>query len=280
MKRFTIIFSILLVLGFAGTLVYVGMSEDFINPAEAAQMGADMDSPIWTMTMEDVLSELEGQGLIDRSTAQLLASGGLCSDAQKVSGAEFYWWDLENLDESSQEYAAYKQLQEEGFIDLYGSGYIMNPVPNGPFAVLLSFYEGDVDALDKAFRALGQSGSGAADDPDAPVWSMTMDDLLDYMEEKGFLDRASMLPLSGGVATEAYVSDNVEYYWWDVENLAEGSNEAAAYQNILDGEPIDLYQQGQNFMTVTKNGPFAIFYSYYTGDTNALLAAFEAFGRE
>ena len=168
MKRFTIIFSILLVLGFAGALVFVGMSEDFVNPAEAAQMGADRDSPIWSMTLDELLEQMEGQGLIDRSSSQLLASGGLCSDAVKVSGAEFYWWDLENLEEDSAEYKAYKQLQEEGIIDLYGSGNIMSPIPNGPFALLLTFYEGDVDALDKAFRSVGQTGGGRA-----PVWSMT-----------------------------------------------------------------------------------------------------------
>ena len=33
----------------------------------------------------------------------------------------------------------------------------MNPVHNGPFALLLDFYEGDSKALEQAFRAVGQA---------------------------------------------------------------------------------------------------------------------------
>ena len=107
MKRFTIIFSILLVLGFAGALVFVGMSEDFVNPAEATQSGEDMNAPIWTMSMDELLAELESQGLIETTDLVNLAASGLCSIAVKVAnGAEIYWWDLENLEEDSNEEAA------------------------------------------------------------------------------------------------------------------------------------------------------------------------------
>ncbi len=124
-----------------------------------------------------------------------------------------------------------------------------------------------------------QSLAAEGEDPNAPVWGMGMDDLLDYMEEKGLWNRADMLPLADGVATEAYTCNNIELYWWDVENLTEASNEYAAYQDILAGEPINLYQQGQYYMPVTKNGPFAVFCSYYTGDVDALLDTFKAFGQ-
>ena len=280
MKRFTIIFSILLVLGFAGSLAYVASSPDFVDPAGAAASGEDMDAPIWSMTVDEVLAELESQGLVETDGLVNLAASGLCTVAVKVTnGAELYWWDLENLDENSMEYKSYQQLKEEGIIDIYGPGSIMSLSSNGPFGLLLSFCEGDVDALDKAFRAVGQTGGGA-EDPNAPVWTMTMDDMMDYLEEKSLWNRDEMLPLAGGVATEGYVYNNIELYWWDVDNLEEGSDYEAAYQDALAGEPIDLYQQGRTFMPVTKNGPFAIFTSYYTGDVDALLAAFEAFGRE
>ena len=39
----------------------------------------------------------------------------------------------------------------------------------------------------------------------------------------------------------------------------------------MSGEPINLYQQGQHYMAVTKNGPFAIFAAYYTGDVTQRL---------
>lgn len=142
------------------------------------------------------------------------------------------------------------------------------------FAGLLGYVAMSEDFVGpKALAAEGE-------DPNAPVWGMTMDDMMDYLEEKGFWDRSSMNPLSDGVGTEAYVCNNVELYWWDVENLTEGSNEEAAYQDILAGEPIDLYQQGTHYMSVTKNGPFAVFCSYYTGDVDELLDVFSAFGRD
>ena len=158
MKRFTVLFSILLVLGFAGVLVYVGTSPEFVPPDAFAAGGEDPDAPIWDMTMDEVLAEIAAQGLVDDPSAAIsLASDGVCTDARKISGAEFYWWDLETLDPDSDEFAAYKSLKEEGVIDIYNSGSIISPVHNGPFSVLLTWYEGDSGALEQAFRAVGQA---------------------------------------------------------------------------------------------------------------------------
>ncbi len=158
MKRFTIIFSILLALGFGTVLAYVAASPEFVPPSQLIGEGEDPDAPIWDMTMDEVLAELEGQGLIETTNLTTLAADGLCTVAVKVpNGAEFYWWDLDNLKEDSQEETAYKSLKAEGFINLYGNGHIVSPVPNGPFALLLDFYEGDAKALEQAFRAVGQA---------------------------------------------------------------------------------------------------------------------------
>ena len=158
MKRFTIIFSILLALGFGTVLAYVAASPEFVPPSQLIGEGEDPDAPIWDTTMDEVLAEIAARGLIDDPSAAIsLASDGLCNDARKISGAEFYWWDLDNLKEDSQEETAYKSLKAEGFINLYGNGHIVSPVPNGPFALLLDFYEGDAKALEQAFRAVGQA---------------------------------------------------------------------------------------------------------------------------
>ncbi|MFR8719592.1 MAG: hypothetical protein ACLVE7_09615 [Coprococcus comes] len=45
---------------------------------------------------------------------------------------------------------------QKGEIDLYGSGMIIMPKKNGPYALLLTYYEGDVQALEKAFGEFGQ----------------------------------------------------------------------------------------------------------------------------
>ena len=158
MKRFTIIFSVLLILGFGGVLAYVAASPEFVSPVGLVGGGEDPNAPIWGMTMDEVLAEIAAQGLIDApSSAISLASDGLCTDARRVTGAEFLWWDLDNLEEGSQEYIAYKSLKEEGIIDIYGSGYIVSYIHNGPFALWLDLYEGDSGALERAFKAVGQT---------------------------------------------------------------------------------------------------------------------------
>ena len=128
------------------------------------------------------------------------------------------------------------------------------------------------------FVAPGEGGPGG-EDTDSLVWGMSIEDLVDYLEAKGLWSREDMLPIAAGVATEAYVCNGAEIYWWDVDNLEEGSNEAAAYQDIVNGDPINLYQQGQSYMPVTRNGPFAIFTGAYNGDVDVILDAFTSFGQ-
>ena len=139
-------------------LAYVAASPEFVPPSQLIGEGEDPDAPIWDMTMDEVLAEIAAQGLIaDPSTALTLATDGLCTDARQVSGAEFYWWDLDNLKEGSMEETSYKSLKAEGIINLYGNGHIISYVHNGPFALWMDLYEGDAKALEQAFRAVGQS---------------------------------------------------------------------------------------------------------------------------
>ena len=139
MKRFTILFSVLLVLGFGGVLAYVAASPEFVPPAALIGEGEDPDAPIWDMTMDEVLAELAAQGLIDDPASAIsLASDGLCTDARQVE-------------------TAYKSLKSDGVIDLYGSGHILSYVHNGPFAMWLDLYEGDPGALEQAFKDVGQA---------------------------------------------------------------------------------------------------------------------------
>lgn len=158
MKKFTIIASLLLVLLFGGMVVYVATSEDFVAPEKEEKpiVEENMDAPVWDETVESLVSYLSEKDLIDVDSEALLASSGFCSESVWYSGAEIYWWDVENLDEKSDEYKAYESLKTKGEIDLYNSGTIIMPESNGPFALLLNSYEGDVEALKKAFMEFGQ----------------------------------------------------------------------------------------------------------------------------
>lgn len=155
MKRFTIIFSVLLVLGFAGMLAYVNAAPDFVPPAGLAGEGEDPNAPVWDMTMDDMLDYLEEKGFLQRDKVGPL-SAGVGTEGYNFDGAEIYWWDVENLEEGSDEAAAFASMNAEGIIDVYGSGSIMAITPNGPFGLAVSCYEGDADALMEAFKVFGR----------------------------------------------------------------------------------------------------------------------------
>lgn len=281
MKRFTIIFSILLVLSCAGVLAYVAASPEFVPPDALIAEGEDPDAPIWDMTMDEVLAELAAQGLIeDPSSAQIVSSSGICSDTRRVSGAEFSWWNLENLEEDSQEFIAYKSLKSEGIIDIYGSGYIVSYVHNGPFALWLDRYEGDPDALERAFKAIGQSGGASEISLNTPVWSKTLEELAAYLESEGFIDTSTKKEL-GTMSDKKKVwrYKDVDLYWWDLERLEEDEFEYQEYYEFAENG-VKTYTEGSGVtVTLEINGPFGLRYSSYEGeDTEGLIAAFQTFG--
>ena len=90
MKRFTIVGSILIVLLMIGTLVYVGMSPDFVAPGEGGPGGEDTDSPVWGMSIEDLVDYLEAKGLWSREDMLPIAAG-VATEAYVCNGAEIYW---------------------------------------------------------------------------------------------------------------------------------------------------------------------------------------------
>ena len=58
MKRFTIIFSILLALGFGGVLAYVAASPEFVPPSQFIGEGEDPDAPIFDVADYGVVGNL------------------------------------------------------------------------------------------------------------------------------------------------------------------------------------------------------------------------------
>ena len=158
MKNFTIVSSLIFVLLFCGMVGYVALSEDFVLPEkeEKTVVEENMDAPVWNKTMDEVVAYLEKEGLISTDDRVTLYAEGLCSLALKYNGAEIYWWDLEKIDPKSDEYKAYDSLRTKGEIDLYGSGMIIMPKKNGPFALLSTYYEGDPEILEKVFEEFGQ----------------------------------------------------------------------------------------------------------------------------
>ena len=86
MKRFTVIFSILLVLCFGGTLAYVAATPDFVPPAAAVPAGQNEDpnAPVWDETMDNLLACLEEKGLISGERLTLANDAGRLGERGRV----------------------------------------------------------------------------------------------------------------------------------------------------------------------------------------------------
>lgn len=166
MKKITLSFILLLVLSTAGTLVWVGLSPDFVEPVQqTGQADLAADNPIWGKSMDDLAAYLMGQGAI-ASTEYNLLSEGIASEARSYSGLELYWWDLESLDQGSAEFQSYLGARDDGAIDLWGSGIMMTVTAvRGPFALnITADYTGDAAKAEAAFRSFcaedGQAEGG------------------------------------------------------------------------------------------------------------------------
>lgn len=154
MKKITIAFLLLLAAATAGALVFVGLSPDFVEPVTLSeQAGLSADSPVWDKSLDDLAAYLVDQGVLPSQDYAPL-SDGIATAARGYSGLELYWWDLEALQEGSDEYNAYVGARDDGAIDLWGSGALM-PVTavRGPFALnITSAYTGDAARAEEAFR--------------------------------------------------------------------------------------------------------------------------------
>ena len=157
MKKFSIVFFLLLVLLFGGMSVYVAKSKDFEKPVSTMSQeayGIDEDSPIWDVTMDDLAQYLYDNGVL-QTLDYVLLSEGVASDARQYGDLDLYWWDIKNLDENSEEYKAYVEMEEDGMINLWGSGNMMSLTRQGPFGIWTENYGGDLEELMKIYHSFG-----------------------------------------------------------------------------------------------------------------------------
>lgn len=111
---------------------------------------------------------------------------------------------------------------------------------------------------------------------DDDVWNYDMDDLFDYFEECGFMEKDDR-QLMSTVGTENWICNGVDMIWWDVENLAEGTEEYDYWYELQENDNIYI-MYANTVYTLSVNGPFAIHInSTYPGSSSELTEAFYAF---
>ncbi len=122
-------------------------------------------------------------------------------------------------------------------------------------------------------------GKNAQLNADELIWYCNMDDLFDYFEEKGLMKKSERILMSP-IGTENWICNNVDMIWWDVDNLAEGTEPYNYWQEYKENE----YQYiifGGAVYSPRSNGPFAVnVLPKYPGNTNDFYEAFMAFPKE
>lgn len=118
--------------------------------------------------------------------------------------------------------------------------------------------------------------SNPAIDYEALLYEADMQDLLDYLQELGYIDQENKIPMSP-IGTDNWVCDGLDLIWWDVDNLTEGT------------EPYDYWQEyqengfiifGGQIYAPVANGPFAIHVlAGFAGDVNQLMEDFANFAQ-
>lgn len=156
MKKITITFLLLLVLATAGALVFVVFSPDFVPPTKLEDQTTSLaaDNPVWDKSMDELAEYLVAQGVLPSAEYAPL-SEGIATVARNYGGLELYWWDLEAMEEGSDEYNAYIGARDNGAIDLWGSGSLMTITAlRGPFALnITTAYTGDTTKAEAAFKS-------------------------------------------------------------------------------------------------------------------------------
>ena len=147
----------LIAIGFEEETLVVAV-DDPLNFYAAEEVNLAVDGPVRYVLSpkEEIAKAIEDYYAEIEARLAASAANAAAMDKEEDPMDSFLEGDLEEGDPESGEYQAYESLRTKGEIDLYGAGTIIMPKKNGPFALLLTYYEGDVQALEKAFGEFGQ----------------------------------------------------------------------------------------------------------------------------
>lgn len=113
-------------------------------------------------------------------------------------------------------------------------------------------------------------------DYEALLYEANMQDLLDYLQELGYIDQENLIPMSP-IGTDNWICDGLNLIWWDVENLVEGTEAYDYWQEYQENGFIIF---GGTVYTPTQNGPFAVkVLDKFAGNEKQLLEDYTNFGK-
>lgn len=244
---------------------------EFLESFPSAYSGNHGNDVVWDYTFEEFIDYMCELGYFKADDRKLMSTIG--TENWIYNSVDVIWWDVDNLVEGTEAYEYWMEFQENGYI-LYGS-IVYSPVFNGPFAVNVNAgFPYDTAKFYEDFAAFPNNYSKKHTSEGKTVWDYTMDDLIDYLDGLGLIDKDNVLEMSE-VGTVNKICDGVDLIWWDVENLVDGT-QAYEYWNQMQNDGYIWLYEATVYVPV-MNGPFGIHASSYTGNDVDLYEAFANF---
>lgn len=244
---------------------------EFLENFPSAYSGNHGNDTVWDYTFEEFIDYMCELGYFKADDRDLMSTIG--TENWIYNGVDVIWWDVNNLVEGTEAYEYWTEFQENGYI-IYGTK-VYSPVFNGPFAVSANAgFPYDTAKFYEDFAAFPANYSKRHTSEAKSVWDYTMDDLIDYLDGLGLIDKDNVSQMSD-VGTVNKLCDGVDLIWWDVENLVEGTQPYEYWNQMQNDGYIWLYEV--SVYVPVMNGPFGIHASAYDGDTVALYEAFNNF---
>lgn len=86
---------------------------------------------VWDYTMDDLVQYFIDCGFFKEEDVNDMSEVG--TENKVANSIDMIWWDVENLEEDTDPYIYWHQMEDDGYMYLYGQA-IYVPVMNGPFA--------------------------------------------------------------------------------------------------------------------------------------------------
>lgn len=133
--------------------------------------------------------------------------------------------------------------------------------------------EGETTETYKIFESFPMDYSG--NHGNLTVWDCTFEQFIDYMVQRGHFNRENA-KLMTTIGTENWIYDSVDAMWWDVNNLAEGTDAANYWKEFQENGGYIMF--GGSVYAPVFNGPFAIKANAgFSGNTDKLYEDFMNF---
>jgi hypothetical protein len=263
-------FTLLLVVLMVFVFIYLAFVPDFVAP-----IAFQLDNAMYDYSIDEFAEFLQENEYISTEsyqTATVNAEG--VTEARRYGSYYVLYWDTDNMDSESDEYATWKRYSNVGNFTLDDGTRI---IVYGCFGV--SYKEGETTDGEPVYTVLESFPSTySGNHNNKTVWDYTFEEFEDYMIQLGYFTKGDYKEMST-IGTISRIYNGIDVMWWDVDNLVENTKPYKYwYEFQKEGYTLDF---GNTYYGPTFNGPFAInATTAFTGNTTKLYEDFANFPRK